>query len=117
MKSTQMIQEIEKTCQDPETHGSPRAAFSLFGEKWNMSVLFELCRSDKLRFGELKRRIPGITSTMLSASLRSLEQRNILRRADFGSAPPHTEYSLTDRGRALLPMFYELVRWGREYAR
>ena len=80
-----------------------------------MAVIFELFRSEPLRFGELKRRIPGITSTMLTSSLRSLERRKILLRAQYNEIPPHTEYSLTPRGRALLPVFYEIVRWGLEY--
>ena len=42
--------------------------------KWKFQILYEICIKDPIRYGELKRVIPGITSTMLSASLKDLER-------------------------------------------
>ena len=68
-----------------------------------------------MRFGELRRNMEGITNTMLTSSLRELERDGLVSRAQFNEIPPHVEYSLTEKGRALLPVFYEMTRWGFRY--
>lgn len=49
---------------------------------------------------------------MLTNTLRDLEGFGIVRREQFNEIPPHVEYSLTEKGRALLPVFTELAKWG-----
>ena len=67
--------------------------------------------------GERKRRVPGITNTMLTKSLRELEESGLVERHDAGTIPPKAEYFLTDRGEALLPALNELYAWGEEQMR
>ncbi len=83
--------------------------------KWKLQILYELCIKEPLRFSELRKLIGSITNTMLTASLRELEQDELVSRAQFNEIPPHVEYSLTEKGRALLPVFYEMTRWGLRY--
>lgn len=83
--------------------------------KWKFQIIYELCIKDPIRFGELRRSMDGITSTMLTASLRELERDGLVSRMQFNEIPPHVEYSLTDKGRALLPVFYEMTKWGFKY--
>ena len=52
---------------------------------------------------------------MLTATLRDLESFGIVHREQFNEIPPHVEYSLTEKGRALLPAFFELAKWGENY--
>lgn len=92
-----------------------RRALALLGGKWRTQVIYELCRRPSCRFGELKRAIPGITKTMLTSTLRELEEAGVVSRRQYDEAPPRVEYSLTDKGRALLPVFTELAAWGEEY--
>ena len=84
----------------------------LFQGKWAIRVLFELSKTDTVRFGALKQRVEGITNTMLTSTLRDLEELGIVHREQFNEIPPHVEYSLTDKGKALLPVFCELAKWG-----
>ncbi|MFR3226009.1 MAG: winged helix-turn-helix transcriptional regulator [Blautia massiliensis (ex Durand et al. 2017)] len=42
--------------------------------KWKTQILYELCIHDTVRFGTLKKELPGITNTMLTSFLRELEQ-------------------------------------------
>ena len=49
---------------------------------------------------------------MLTSTLRDLEELGIVHREQFNEIPPHVEYSLTDKGKALLPVFCELAKWG-----
>lgn len=57
---------------------------------------------------------PRITNTMLTNTLRDLEELWIIHREQFNEIPPHVEYSLTEKGKALLPVFFEISKWGEE---
>ncbi len=80
--------------------------------KWKFQVIYEICIQDPIRYGELKRAIPGITSTMLSSSLKELEADGLVSRRQYEEVPLRVEYSLTEKGRDLMPVFYEMARWG-----
>ena len=80
--------------------------------KWKTQILYELCIHDTVRFGVLKKELPGITNTMLTNALRELEADGFVHREQFNEIPPHVVYSFTERGRDLLPVFYEIMRWG-----
>jgi DNA-binding HxlR family transcriptional regulator len=80
--------------------------------KWKTQILYELCISDTVRFGALKKALPGITNTMLSNALRELEADGFIHREQFNEIPPHVEYSFTQRGRDLMPIFYQIMVWG-----
>lgn len=57
---------------------------------------------------------PRITNTMLTNTLRDLEELGIIHREQFNEIPPHVEYSLTEKGKALLPVFFEISKWVEE---
>ena len=87
----------------------------LFQAKWKNQVIYELCIHDKVRFGELKKALSGITNSMLATTLRSLEEDGIVSREQFNEIPPRVEYSFTEKGRDLLPVFYAMMNWGFKY--
>ncbi len=92
-----------------------RKTLNLLSGKWRTHIIYELCKRDCCRFGELKKAIPGITNTMLSNTLRDLEDLEIVHREQFNEIPPHVEYTLTEKGKALLPVFTELAKWGENH--
>jgi len=49
---------------------------------------------------------------MLTATLRELETDGLVNRVQYNEIPPHVEYSLTEKGNDLLPIFYEIAKWG-----
>lgn len=75
-----------------------RRTLELLSGKWRTHIIYELCKHPSCRFGELKKAVPRITNT-----LRDLEGLGIVNRKQFNEIPPHVEYSLTEKGRALLP--------------
>lgn len=83
--------------------------------RWKSQIMYELCIYDRVRFGQLKKDLPGITNTMLTKSLRELEDDGLVHREQFNEVPPHVEYSLTDMGNDLLPVFYAIMNWGFKY--
>ena len=90
-------------------------ALTLFQGKWTDQVLYVLCIYDHIRFGELKKELPGVTNTMLTATLKDLEAKGIVHREQFNEIPPHVEYSFTEKGRDLYPIFYAMMNWGYKY--
>ena len=76
----------------------------LIGGKWKLVILFNLQNGPK-RFGELKRDLSPITQQMLTKELRDLEKNNFIRRKVFEIIPPKVEYSLSNHGKTLKPIF------------
>jgi len=85
---------------------------NILNGKWRTHIIFELCKQDSLRFGELKKAVPAITNSMLTSTLRDLEKLGIIYREQFNEIPPHVEYSLTKKGKELIPIFVEISKWG-----
>lgn len=83
--------------------------------KWKLQVIYELIIQSPMRFGELRKVLSGITNTMLTNVLRDLEADGLVDRIQYNEIPPHVEYSLTDKGRDLLPIFYAITNWGLKY--
>jgi DNA-binding HxlR family transcriptional regulator len=88
---------------------------AVIGGFWKISIVKYLAEGT-LRFGELSRRLPGVTPRMLTRQLRELEQDGIVSREVYRQVPPKVEYSLSDTGRTLAPIVDLLDAWGRDYA-
>lgn len=80
--------------------------------KWKAQILYELIIHGSARFGEIRADLPGITNTVLTKALRELEGDGLVHREQFNEIPPHVEYSLTEKGRDLMPIFYQIMLWG-----
>lgn len=91
-----------------------RNVLSRVGDKWSMLVLFTLELNDNQRFKELQRNIPDISQKMLTATLKMLEADGLIRREVFPEVPPRVEYSLTKKGKSLLPLIDNLLSWASE---
>ena len=85
-------------------------ALNLIGGKWKLPVLWHLFDAESVRYNELKRSVVGITNIMLTQCLRELEAAGLVRRNDFGEVPTRVEYTLTGRGRELIPDEKQLAR-------
>lgn len=82
-------------------------------EKWSILTIFTLEQFPVMRFGELHRMIPDISQKMLAVTLRTLEEDGLVRRRVYAQVPPKVEYSLTVRGRSLLPHLNGLIDWAK----
>ncbi|GAA0222831.1 helix-turn-helix domain-containing protein [Saccharothrix mutabilis subsp. mutabilis] len=90
------------------------AAIDVMGGKWKPLVLWEL-HGATLRFGELRRAVPGISERVLINQLRELEASGLVHRELHHEVPPKVEYSLTDFGRSLLAALLPLGEWGERH--
>lgn len=83
--------------------------------KWKLQILYELCIKCPMRFGELKKVLKPITNTALTNALKDLEADELVQRIQYNEIPLRVEYSLTEKGRDLLPVFYAISQWGMKY--
>jgi len=89
------------------------AAIDVVGGRWKALILWAL-HAEPLRFGELKRKVSGISEKMLIQALRELEADEIVHREVFHEIPPKVEYSLTELGQRLNTALLPLGDWGEE---
>ena len=86
----------------------------LLSNKWTILILRDLLTGTK-RFGELKKSLSGVSQKVLTANLRSLEEKGIIEREVFPEVPPRVEYTLTDLGKTLEPIIDSMHAWGEFY--
>ncbi len=94
-----------------------RHSLDILGGKWKLPILYALRKGTPKRFKELEREIEGITPTMLTTQLRDLEKQNIIKREAFATIPPTVEYTLTEQGKTIQPLIYEIKKWGLYHLR
>ena len=83
--------------------------------KWKGLILWHL-QSETLRYGQLRKTLGNITQKMLTQTLRELENDKLISRKVYPVVPPKVEYTITERGEKLIPIFHELIKWGQEVA-
>ncbi len=92
------------------------AIMDVIGGKWKGLIWWRLS-GGMSRYGELKRSIEGITPKMLTQQLRELEADGIVSRKVYAEVPPKVEYSLTEYGKTLAPVFEIMCQWGDGHLR
>lgn len=88
------------------------AMLELVGGKWKPVILYYLMNKTR-RFGEIAVRIPTISRKVLSQQLKELEKDGLIVRKQYREIPPRVEYTLTDLGKSLSPVFKEMAKWGK----
>lgn len=97
-------------CADP-SRCPVEVTLSTIGGKWKALILFHVAGQAR-RFNELRRLMPTVTQRMLTQHLRELEADGVLHRDVRAQVPPHVEYSLTTKGRTLVPILDAMAQWG-----
>ena len=87
---------------------------SMIGGKWRLVILYWLVEYDTIRFNELQRKIGTITYKTLSTELKEMEADGLIIRRPYPQIPPKVEYSLSEKGRSLLPIMEIMCKWGTE---
>lgn len=87
----------------------------LIGNKWKLLIIRNLVFNDRQRFTDFIKSIPAISKKVLTDNLRALEEDGIIVREVFAEVPPRVEYSLTELGKSLKPIFDAMVEWGTDY--
>jgi DNA-binding HxlR family transcriptional regulator len=95
-----------------ECNCSINYTLAVVGGKWKWLILYRLSETEVLRYGELKSKLSSITHKMLSQQLKELEADRLVHREEYRQIPPKVEYSLTAKGKTLLPILECMAVWG-----
>ncbi len=90
-----------------------RASLTLLSGKWTLLILFQI-NENVMRYGELKRAIPGISEKMLIQELNMLVESKLVSKKAYPEIPPKVEYTLTELGLKTLPIVDKLATFGLE---
>lgn len=97
---------IEKDIRCPLEYG-----LEIFGGKWASRIICVLAEKETLRYSELRREMGNITDAVLAAALKQLISDEIVARKSYDEIPPRVEYSLTERGKSVVPILQSICRW------
>ncbi|QEH70480.1 winged helix-turn-helix transcriptional regulator [Cellulosilyticum sp. WCF-2] len=87
---------------------------SLISGKYKMIILYCLAEFNIIRYNQLQRLIGTISYKTLSITLKELESDELIIRTEYPQIPPKVEYSLSSRGKSLIPILYAMCDWGEE---
>ncbi len=91
-------------------------AMDRIGGTWKIPILWRL-KDAVMRYSELRKDIPHISDKMLSSQLRELEEDGYIERKVYAEVPPKTEYSLTEKGREVIPLVMQIREYGLQLMR
>ncbi|CZR95583.1 MULTISPECIES: winged helix-turn-helix transcriptional regulator [Clostridioides] len=89
-----------------------RYALDIVGGKWKLPIICMLAVDNPIRYSSIKRKLDGITNTMLAQSLKDLESDGIINRKQYNEIPPKVEYTLTSKGKSIVPILQQFANWG-----
>ena len=89
-------------------------AMSIVGGKWKMQIICALNNQGKLRYNELRRKLDGISNTVLASSLRELEEAGLVDRTEYLEVPFRVEYCSTEKADRLMPVLEAFSQWGED---
>ncbi|MGI6032970.1 MAG: winged helix-turn-helix transcriptional regulator [Coriobacteriales bacterium] len=108
---------MSKRCISDESLGETGFSYtlSLINGKYKMTILYTLMEFGVVRFNEMQRYIGGISYKTLSSTLKELQRDQLVHREEYPQVPPKVEYSLTERGKSLMPILDQMCEWGDEH--
>ncbi|KAA3385353.1 winged helix-turn-helix transcriptional regulator [Akkermansia muciniphila] len=107
---------MDQKCISRESLGNTGFSYtlSLISGKYKMTILYTLMNFGVVRFNEIKKYIGGISYKTLSTTLKELEADELVNRKEYPQIPPKVEYSLTQRGKTLIPILDSMCEWGEK---
>ena len=104
----------KKTGPGEELHCPVRYSLNILGGKWKLPILCLLALGEPTRYSVIKRKLGDVTNMMLAQSLKELEAAGMVHRQQYNEVPPRVEYSLTDKGKSIVPLLVQFGTWGAE---
>lgn len=87
----------------------------IFGGKWDSRIICVLAEKETLRYSEIRSEMANITDAVLAAALKKLIADGIVYREQYNEIPPRVEYSLTEKGRSVVPVLQSICKWSGAY--
>lgn len=101
---------LEKDIRCPLEYG-----LEVFGGKWKSRIICVLAGRDPVRYSEIRREMRNITDAVLAANLKDLIKEGIVLRKSYDEIPPRVEYTLTEKGKTVVPVLIDIAKWAAPY--
>lgn len=82
--------------------------------KWRLYIIYQI-GSDVRRYSELRRMIPQVSEKILIQELKALVTLGVIEKKSYEEVPPRVEYTLTAKGRQVLPTLRKLTSIGEVF--
>lgn len=100
---------IEKEIMCPLEYG-----LDIFGGKWKSRIICVLSANSVMRYNEIRKELGDITDAVLASMLKELIADELISRKQYNEIPPKVEYSLTKKGKSVLPILQSICLWSRQ---
>lgn len=101
---------LEKDIRCPLEYG-----LEVFGGKWKSRIICVLAGRDPVRYSEIRKEMRNITDAVLAANLKDLIKEGIVLRKSYDEIPPRVEYTLTQKGKTVVPVLIDIAKWAAPY--
>ncbi|MDO4542848.1 MAG: helix-turn-helix domain-containing protein [Bacillota bacterium] len=88
---------------------------NIFGGKWKSRIICVLAEKELLRYSDLRKEMANITDAVLAATLKELQNDEIIIRKQFDEIPPRVEYALSKKGKSVVPILQSICQWSGAY--
>ena len=100
------VHKMERNVYCPTEYG-----VNIFGGKWKPRILCLLNMKGVCRYREIKQLTPGISDNVLAGVMKELITAQLVERKQYDEVPLRVEYSLTDKGKKLIPVLHSICNW------
>ena len=83
----------------------------IFGGKWKPRIICILNHKGTMRYSDIRKELVNLTDTVLSGALNELVDDGMVTRVQFDEIPPRVEYSLSEKGRSVVPILQSICEW------
>ena len=101
---------MEKDIRCPLEYG-----LDVFGGKWKSRIICVLADKEFLRYSMICKEMCNITDAVLATTLKELIRDGIVNRKQYDEIPPRVEYSLTEKGKSVVPILQSICHWSGIY--
>ena len=98
---------LEKEMMCPIEYG-----LDIFGGKWKSRIICVLSVKECMRYNEIRKELGNITDAVLAAMLKELIEADMIDRKQYNEIPPKVEYTLTSKGKSIVPILQQFANWG-----
>ena len=87
----------------------------IFGGKWKSRIICVIASNGIIRYNSIRKELNNVTDAVLAAMLKEMIADGIINRKQYDVIPPKVEYSLTEKGKSVLPILQHICQWSRNY--
>ena len=85
---------------------------TVIGSKQRAIILWHILNQEPIRYSQLKKEVVHISHKILSQELKYLERDGLIKRISYSTIPPKVEYTLTSKGKSIVPILQQFANWG-----